>query len=379
MTLDTTTLRVAFSITALTLVVLFYFVTFRSTRSAYSAWWCIALGLFLTGSAAYLLDGTFHQRWANPLGNVLLVLGAVGVWAGARSLRAGRPPVWIFAAAPLLALLASVVDNPATNNWAGGAVFLALMCMGIAAASLELWCLEPGYSRVHRPLAAASGLLAVYYLARCIAFLAVGPDAAVFRTYFGSAITTLITLVLLVAVSFSMAALSNEQLTRELRASATHDGLTGVLNRSGFLDLGTEELRHMKRVGSVGSLVLVDLDHFKSINDEYGHSAGDSAIRAFAAACTGSVRSTDYVGRYGGDEFIILLPGAAPADAENVAAQISRRLADMKVSGDIHLPTASYGIASIDPDSADLDTLIASADAALYRAKSLGRNRVCRA
>ncbi len=135
----------------------------------------------------------------------------------------------------------------------------------------------------------------------------------------------------------------------------------------------------MRRVGSVGSLVLVDLDHFKSINDEYGHSAGDSAIRAFAAACTGSVRSTDYVGRYGGDEFIILLPGATPPGAENVASQISRRLADMKVPGDIRLPTASYGIASIDPISADLDTLIASADAALYRAKSLGRNRVCRA
>ncbi|WP_051441561.1 hypothetical protein [Arthrobacter sp. H14] len=212
MTLDTTTLRVAFSITALTLVVLFYFVTFRSTRSAYSAWWCVALGLFLTGSAAYLLDGTFHQRWANPLGNVLLVMGAVSVWAGARSLRATRPPAWIFAAALLLTLLASVVEDPATNNWAGGAVFLALMCLGIALASLELWRLEPGYSRVHRPLAAASGLLAVYYFARCIVFLAVGPDGAVFRTYFGSDTTTLVTLVLLVAVSFSMASLSNEQL-----------------------------------------------------------------------------------------------------------------------------------------------------------------------
>ena len=87
MILDTATLRVALALVDLTLLLLFYFITFRRTRSAYSGWWCMALLLFLVGNSAFLLDGTTHQVWANPSGNVLLVAGAASIWAGARSLR----------------------------------------------------------------------------------------------------------------------------------------------------------------------------------------------------------------------------------------------------------------------------------------------------
>lgn len=82
--MDTTTLRIAFGLMALALVVLFYFSAYRVTRAHYSGWWCLALVFFLTGSACFLLNKTAHQVWANPSGNVLLVLGAVAVWAGAR-------------------------------------------------------------------------------------------------------------------------------------------------------------------------------------------------------------------------------------------------------------------------------------------------------
>lgn len=379
MTLDTITLRVAFGITALTLLLLFYFVTFRNTRSTYSAWWCAALALFLAGSMAYLLDGTFHQRWANPLGNSLLVMGGSSVWAGARSLRSAAPKIWQLAVAPVLTALASFLDDPATNDWSGGPVFLAFMFLTIALASRELWCLERAYSRVHRPLSIAAGLLAVFYLGRWIAFLVEGRDGAVFGTYFGSSITTLATMVLVVAVSFSMASLSNEQLTRELKERAAQDGLTGLLNRSGFTDLAAQQLHEMKRAGTSGSLILADLDHFKSVNDTYGHGAGDSALKAFADTCTSTVRSTDFVGRYGGEEFIMLLPGAEPAGAESIAIEIGKRLAATIAPGIPRLPTASYGIVEINPAVTDLEAAIASADAALYRAKSLGRNRVVRA
>ncbi|WP_028272439.1 GGDEF domain-containing protein [Arthrobacter sp. UNC362MFTsu5.1] len=378
MQLDTLTLRVAFAIVAFTLALLFYFAAYRSTRSPYSAWWCVALTLFLAGSASYLFNGTAHQVWANPLGNCLLVAGAACVWAGARSLRASRPHSWQLAAGPAVVTVSSALENPGVNIWAGGAVFLALMSLMLGLASRELWRLEPGYSRVRIPLAIAAAFFSAYYFCRLIVYVGEGPDGRIFVAYFGSAVTTLVTMVLLVVVSFSMAALSSEQQTRALRAVATQDGLTGLLNRAAFLDLASDELQRLRHTRALGSLILADLDHFKAVNDTYGHAAGDTALQSFAAACNGTVRSTDLVGRYGGEEFIFLLPGVSPDRAEAITQEINRHLKAVRGPGGSRMPTVSYGIAPIGHGASDLDELIATADAALYKAKSQGRNRTVR-
>ncbi|PNI08643.1 GGDEF domain-containing protein [Arthrobacter sp. AFG7.2] len=378
MVLDTTTLRIAFGLMALVLVFLFYFSAYRVTRSPYSGWWCLALLFFLSGSASFLLDGTQHQVWANPLGNVLLVHGGVAVWAGARSLRTVPPPTWAFTGIPLTTLVASVLDNPATNTWSGGPVFLGAMSLTIGLASRELWRLEPGYSRVRIPMAAAAGGLSVYYLLRWGAFMLEGPGGQIFESVFGSAVTTLVTMVLLVVVSFSMAALSSEQQTRALRVVASRDDLTGLLNRKAFLDLAAEQLADLSITRGSGALVLADLDHFKSINDTYGHAAGDVALQTFADACTATLRSTDLVGRYGGEEFVLLIPGASAERAEIIAEAISQRLAQAATAEGMEMPTVSYGISTYAGPAADVERLIASADAALYMAKSLGRNRTAR-
>ncbi|MGF9647761.1 GGDEF domain-containing protein [Pseudarthrobacter oxydans] len=378
MVLDTATLRIAFGLMALVLVFLFYFSAYRTTRSPYSGWWCLALIFFLAGSACYLLDGTAHQIWANPAGNVLLVHGGVAVWAGARSLRTVPPPKWAFTGIPLVTLVASVVDNPATNTWSGGPVFLAAMGITIGLAARELWRLEPGYSRVRIPMAVSAGGLAVFYFFRWLAFVVEGQDGPIFVTVFGSAVTTLITMVLLVVVSFSMAALSSEQQTRALRVVASRDDLTGLLNRKAFLDLAAEQLADRTITRGAGTLILADLDHFKSVNDTYGHAAGDLALQAFADACTATVRSTDLVGRYGGEEFVLLLPGTSAERAETIAEEISRRLAAAPSVDGMDMPTVSYGISTYDDGTSDVYDLIATADGALYMAKSLGRNRTAR-
>ncbi len=375
MMLDTSTLRVALAVVTLTLLCLFYFITYRRTRSNFSGWWCAALLLFLTGSASYLLDGTVHQAWANPLGNTLLVGGAGAMWAGARSLRARSPRVGYLLVGPSVTAVASMLDHPATNDWSGGPVLLALMGLMIGLSSRELFALDVNYSRVHRPLAYGSALLALYYLGRLTAFLLDGPDGPVFVAYFGSVVTTLLTSMVLVLASFTMAELSNEQLTRDLRARATVDGLTGLLNRTAFMDLAENELRRLSGARTSAALVLADLDHFKAVNDQYGHAAGDEALKTFAAACTASVRSTDLVGRYGGEEFVLLLPGLTPERAGEMAAAISRRLQEAQPTVEARLPTVSYGIASTGPGRVDLKDLVASADAALYRAKTQGRDR----
>jgi len=373
MVLDTVTLRVALGVVTLTLFLLFYS-SFRRTRSRYSGWWSVALLFFLTGNLALLLNGTPHQVWSNPTGNVLLVTGAFSVWAGSRSLRLLNTPRWQFAAGPAFTAVASLLDSPVSNTWSGGLAYLGMMTVGIALASRELWLMKPGASQVHRTIAVAAGIMAAYYCCRWVVYLVDGPIGPVFRTYFNPAMTSLITLVLLVSVSYSMTALSNEQLINGLSERATRDGLTGLLNRSAFMELAAEEIHRAKAKGSVAALILADLDHFKTLNDVHGHTAGDAALKAFASACLSSVRSTDLVARYGGEEFVILLPGANLESAKIIASAISRRLTDS--DSEFALPTVSYGVALSTGVGADLAGMISSADSALYEAKALGRNRV---
>lgn len=385
MMLDTVTLRVSFGIVALTMLLLFYLVTFRSTRSRYCGWWCVALSLFLGGSAAYLLDGTVHQRWANPLGNALMVAGAASIWAGTRVISGRRVHVVVLCTSVLVTAVVSALDSPATNIWSGAPVFLAMMTIMIGAASVELWTAIPRaaghrlrertYAPILRSMAVMAALLSAFYGGRTIAFLAVGQDGRLFDVYLGTEVTTLITTVMLTTVSFSMTALSHADDTLDLRARATHDGLTGLLNRTEFMRLAAVKWRSARRNAVHGSLILADLDHFKRINDEYGHPAGDYALQTFAAACRGAVRSTDLVGRYGGEEFIVFLDGATPVDARRIAAQISERLGSTLTPKGMPLPTVSYGVAFA--ESADgLDETIARADNALYEAKKQGRDRV---
>jgi diguanylate cyclase (GGDEF)-like protein len=383
--LDTTTLRVSFGVVALTLLVLFYFVAYRTSRSSYCGWWCAALVLFIGGSAAYLLDGTDQQVWANPLGSTLLVAGACAVWAGTRSL-ARRPVRTLpFVAAPGCTAMAAALDDPATNDWAGGAIFLAAMSLMVALAARELWAMRPtaaellrredAFSPSVRATAVMASAFALYYAGRAVAYLLLGPDDVFFDRAFGSEVTTLITTTLMAAVSFSMTSLSYERETEELRTRATRDGLTGLLNRTEFMRQAAAEWRDRHRSGAQGSLILADLDHFKTINDTYGHPAGDYALQAFAATCRGILRTSDLVGRYGGEEFIIFLPDLPTGRAEQIAAEISARLRTTQTPNDMAFPTVSYGIVATAP-GIDLPAAIDLADRALYAAKAQGRDRV---
>lgn len=375
MILDTESLRVAFAVVALTLGILFYFADFRATRSPYSAWWCVSMALFLAGSASLLLEKTPYRWLANPVGNALLVGGASAIWASARSLRAVRAPAWMLAGGPACSALAAVVDSPATNPWAGDLVFLVMMSLMIALAARELSLGGSEASRLRMSMAIAAASVAAFYFCRLLAFILDGPRGSWYNTYVGSAPTTLIGMAFLAVASFSMFALSSENRVKVLRTAAAQDGLTGLLNRAGFLHAAANGLLRIRLDYTHGSLVLADLDQFKSINDNYGHAAGDTALKAFAGACRAAVRSGDLVGRVGGEEFALLLPGVSALGAQAIVTDISDRFETASASAQFQMPTASYGIIPIAEDSADLEQLIAAADAALYMAKSLGRNR----
>ena len=161
---------------------------------------------------------------------------------------------------------------------------------------------------------------------------------------------------------------------------ATHDPLTGVCNRRAILDRLNVELSRAKREGGALSVGVFDLGHFKKVNDTYGHQAGDDVLVAFTQCVQSHLRDYDSVGRYGGEEFVVIAPGLAGPPAEDVYDRLRSHVADSQVptkDGPISV-TVSIGVAAGTGEST-ADGLLAAADAALYRAKAAGRNRVARA
>jgi diguanylate cyclase (GGDEF)-like protein len=163
-----------------------------------------------------------------------------------------------------------------------------------------------------------------------------------------------------------------------MREIAEMDPLTELSNRRRFLTVATESITSAHEQPGQLALLMVDIDHFKRINDTYGHPAGDHALRLLARTLRESTRKADCVGRLGGEEFAILLPGATSAVAQGIAERICEQVARIAViHGDRRFGfTVSIGLASLGDDDAKPEDLLARADAALYRAKRSGRNRV---
>ncbi|SEH38928.1 sensor domain-containing diguanylate cyclase [Magnetospirillum fulvum] len=171
-----------------------------------------------------------------------------------------------------------------------------------------------------------------------------------------------------------------KEMERRLRELATTDDLTGALNRRAFFAAITQEAERAGRYGGQMSLVMIDLDHFKQVNDRFGHAAGDRALKLAAQAMRTGLRDIDVLGRLGGEEFAILLPQTPLAGALDVAERLRAAIAQIAIPVDpapttIGL-TASLGVADRQGNESGPDRILLRADAALYRAKDEGRNRV---
>ena len=181
------------------------------------------------------------------------------------------------------------------------------------------------------------------------------------------------------ASSFAFLLMHKERADREAYERASTDSLTGVYNRRTFEELADAQLSRARRQRTPVSLLMLDLDHFKRVNDTHGHQAGDHVLAAFAALVRTCLRKEDLLARYGGEEFVVMLPGATPTQATALAERIREVIANSPVKTPAQeIPIAvSIGVTSEAGNRLPpLDDMIARADEALYRAKNEGRNRV---
>ena len=172
--------------------------------------------------------------------------------------------------------------------------------------------------------------------------------------------------------------IENARLFAKVEYLATNDALSGLYNRRYLLDLARVELERSNRYNCPLSIAIIDIDFFKRVNDTYGHLIGDQIIQAIGEMLRKSLRTVDIVGRYGGEEFVFLLPETELQEATNVANRLRERIASTAfetTGGAVHI-TVSMGISLNQPDNLDIGHLLDCADKAMYRAKSTGRNKV---
>ncbi len=190
-------------------------------------------------------------------------------------------------------------------------------------------------------------------------------------------LATVLLMVALAALVFWALQIKRHQ--NQLRRLVQTDTLTGIGNRHYFTQKSERALQEAARDGEVSSLIMFDLDHFKAINDTYGHGAGDWVLKQVGKICSSHCRQIDYIGRLGGEEFAMLLRGLDMTSAAKIAEDCRSILAqlDTRECGFVFVVTASFGVTSTAQSGYDLSRLLSHADQMLYRAKNEGRNRVC--
>ena len=226
--------------------------------------------------------------------------------------------------------------------------------------------------------ALACGLHALFVFARIVA-VSRSPEMAVELTQ-STTIPPLMVLeaiIFLVTTAISTLMLVNENITTELRRLADIDHLTATFNRRSFLSLLNKAISTAERTNTPLSVLVIDLDHFKEINDSYGHRIGDEALAHFSKTITACLRNEDILGRIGGEEFAIYLPNAAVADAQAIAERLRQHLVAEPLTTPHRLIqlTVSIGVAQYQSQES-IESLLHRADKAMYQAKENGRNRV---
>lgn len=337
--------------------------------------WASAPLLWLVASALFSARGVLPDLLTLVLANELLFLGSTIYYIGCRRFL-GHPNGWHpWAAVVVLTTLALTWLTYGQPHYTARLVLFTAMMIGVYAANLR-FLLRHGGSRF--PVRLVETVIALHVVALVMRLISAltgqaGTDLMEPSLYQTLHVGAYALTVLLLSIGAVL--MATDRLATELEHLATHDSLTRTLNRRALLERCEDELARCQRSGRCPALMMLDLDHFKAVNDTYGHQHGDAVLVHFVERAQAVLRRADRLGRYGGEEFLVLLPETDAYAARGVAQRIHAAVA----TGHVLDCQLSIGLTTWQGPGDTLDAMLARADKALYQAKDNGRNQTCMA
>jgi diguanylate cyclase (GGDEF)-like protein len=375
-TLDISTLFiVATCVTALLGIFLLFSSMQDRTRAL--AWWGAA---YLVGGfsvAIWSVDSLIAPPLPSGMGNALIFVACGMIWNAARLFH-GKRILWGAMLCGAIVWVAAAL----TPDFVQSAVARIVLSSLIVAAytfltAAELWS-ERRKSLIRRWPAIFVPVLHGMVFLFPIPLASLLPNDGGIVSLAGGwvAVFALETMLYIVGTAFIALVVSKEQTVRAHKDAALTDAMTGLFNRRGFDEAAAQLMVRQRACGEPVTVLMFDLDHFKAINDRFGHATGDAALRAFAETARANMRGGDILARFGGEEFVVMVPGtladgATAAERVRMAFEVTGR----EVDGRPLAATVSVGAVSGEA-GADVALMLARADAALYRAKANGRNRI---
>jgi diguanylate cyclase (GGDEF)-like protein len=376
--LDVSTLFVISTCVTAQLGIVLIFAWLRERQVYALAWWGAAYLIGGSSVALWTIEGTGVLSFPPALPSALMFVTCGMVWNGARLFQDRQVMPLAMCAGAIVWTIAWQSESFAGN----GAQHVILSALIIASytflTAFEFWHerRKPLFARWSALVVPAiHGSLFLFPIPFAVLALA-EPTTSVFASGW-FALFALETLLYANGTAFIMLMTTKERTAQMHKTAASTDPLTGLFNRRAFLDAAHRLIANQARNDQSVTVLMFDLDHFKSINDRFGHALGDEALRRFATTVQANMRSSDVIGRLGGEEFAAILPGTLAegigvAERVRVAFEVIGRAFSVQCVG----ATVSVGAANAPACTTDLPRLLQAADQALYRAKEAGRNRV---
>jgi diguanylate cyclase (GGDEF)-like protein len=366
--------------TALGAVVMFVIARVAPAHAHAATLWGFGNVLQIAGWVLLALRAVLPGLLTIVLANTLLIFSFAFYYKAIRSFDEERANLVL----PYLAV-ATILVGLTYYTFASYSFVARTVIVGAHTAALSLYCAAALLWRRWRPFqwsrsVTAGGFLviAVVFSGRAAYFaFTPNPPQTLFEPHVWQDITYVATFIVVFVIPFGFLLMINERLNSDLERLAVKDGLTEIYNRRTILEIAGRVHAAMQRAGGDMALLMIDLDQFKEVNDSMGHLAGDRALKLVVATMTARLRSEDSIGRYGGEEFLVVLPHAMLAGAEALAEDIRAEVeaAHFEIGDQEVRLTVSIGAAS-GPVDGGLEAMIHNADLALLAAKRAGRNRV---
>lgn len=344
------------------------------------AYWAAGLACNTAGYVLFVLHGQTSDWLSIVLANVLFSSVFALFTEGVLQFQKRQPRRWLIWLPVLVTalLFAALIPWQAARMLVGAIVFCAQSVVIVA-------CL---LQRRHTTVGVGQYFMVAGFLMMMVGFAFLGVGAlqhadeapSITTLHLAQSVTFLVAAVSVVLVSLGLVVMTKEQADERNHKLAMRDDLTGLINRRSLLESLAQHLSTAKRHGQPLSLLVIDIDFFKPVNDTFGHLSGDKVLKAMASTIAQRTRAQDVLGRFGGEEFLMILPSTTVSGAEQLAQTLRESVAATPfyaVSGESISITVSIGLCALsqlpDPQCEDL---IGAADQALYRAKAAGRNRV---